>query len=50
MNELMEVLSVWWIKVVLDLTIVYWFLKIANNNKKNDYYDFKSKIDENIIQ
>ena len=29
-HTLLEVLSVWWIVVVIDLSVVYMFVKIAN--------------------
>ncbi len=29
-HTLLEVLSVWWIVVVIDLSVVYTFVKIAN--------------------
>lgn len=39
MNELIDVLSVWWIKVVIDITIVCIFIRVAkerNNHDKSD--------------
>ena len=32
-HTLMEVLSVWWIVLVVDLSIVYFFVNLANKNK-----------------
>jgi hypothetical protein len=50
MNELIDVLSVWWIKVVLDLTIVYCFLKVASNKEtKPVNYSTEEKISQNLI-
>jgi len=34
MNELMEVLSVWWIKVLIDMIILYSFIYVSRD--KND--------------
>ena len=33
MDELIAVLSVWWIKVVIDCTIVYAFIRITRDKK-----------------
>lgn len=32
-HTLWEVLSVWWIVVVFDLSVVYLFVKLANRTK-----------------
>jgi hypothetical protein len=32
-HNIMEVLSVWWIVVAIDLFVVYMFVKIANGSK-----------------
>lgn len=36
-HSLLDVLSVWWIKVVIDVFVVYLFLRIAkgSNNEKH---------------
>ena len=50
MNELMEILSVWWLKVLFDPTIVYCFLKVAAGSKnKPDNYTSNVKISEKVI-
>lgn len=33
MSELIEVLSVWWIKVTIDCMILYTFITIAKDKK-----------------
>lgn len=32
-HSLMEVLSVWWIVVAIDLSVAYCFIKIANKSQ-----------------
>jgi|TARA_B100001094_G_C17871077_1_gene642160 hypothetical protein len=34
-HSLLDVLSVWWIKVVIDVFVVYLFLKVAKGSDKN---------------
>jgi len=34
MNELLDVLSVWWIKVLIDMAILYSFIYVSRD--KND--------------
>lgn len=50
MNELIDVLSVWWIKVLFDMIIVYHFVKITKSNKhKENYNNINNTISHDII-
>jgi len=45
-----EVLSVWWVVVLVDLSVVYCFLKIASDKKsKPEGYSSDVKISEKLI-
>lgn len=35
MSDLIDVLSVWWIKVLIDLFVLSIFLKIVSNTEKS---------------
>lgn len=49
-HGLLDVLSVWWIKVAFDLIILYCFLAVAKNKKdQNNYYTQKTTIKEDLI-
>ena len=57
MNELLEVLSVWWIKVVVDLSIVYFFIRntkqvylMIDNFTRYEYYLIVCGVNPNVIQ
>lgn len=39
MNELIDVLSVWWIKIVIDITIVCAFIRISKKRNNHDKFD-----------
>lgn len=49
-HTLLEVLSVWWVVALIDLSVVYVFWKIANNKKTDTvYYLNKADLPDNHI-
>ena len=49
MTDLIEVLSVWWIKVVLDLCIVYAFIRVAKDKPTNYYQKNNVEIPDKFL-
>lgn len=44
----MDVLSVWWIVLLVDLSVVYAFWKLANKKQTNNYLQ-KNDLPDNYI-
>lgn len=48
-HGLMDVLSVWWIVLLVDLSVVYAFYRLVKKTTPDSYYKNNSKIPKDLL-